>query len=72
MATEEKSSPIYMRLIFFLLFDAPSTHLTSLRELYVDRVIYVYGWQKYMGFLCSDWHNMIIWVGVLIYSAESQ
>ncbi|KAF8524462.1 hypothetical protein JB92DRAFT_3109514 [Gautieria morchelliformis] len=63
---KEASSPIYMKLFYLLLFDAPSTHLRGLRELYPDNVIHADGWQKYMEALCNDWHNMILWATVLL------
>jgi hypothetical protein len=61
-----------MKVFFLLLFDAPSTHLSTLRNFYVDKVVYTDGWRKFMEALSNDWHNMILWVGVPIYSAESQ
>lgn len=62
---EEEASSIFMKLFFLLLFDAPSTHLTTLREFYVDEVLYTDGWRTFMEVLLNDWHDMILWVCVL-------
>ncbi|KAF8531098.1 hypothetical protein JB92DRAFT_245273 [Gautieria morchelliformis] len=51
---------------FLLLFDAPSTHLTTLRKFYVDKVVYTDMWRKSMEALTNDWHNMILWATVLL------
>lgn len=56
------SSSILMKIIFWLFFDAPSTHLNTLRKLYVDEVLYTEAWVKYMEGMCTDWHDMILWV----------
>ena len=59
---EEGSPSIFMKLLFLLLFDAPSTYLINLRDLYVNQVLYAEGWRKYIESLCNNWHDMILWV----------
>ncbi|KAF8586599.1 hypothetical protein K439DRAFT_1631481 [Ramaria rubella] len=66
IAVDDKPSSIFMKIIFLLLFDAPSTHLTILNELYIDQVLYTDGWRKFMDALLNDWNDMILWATVLL------
>ncbi|KAF8464220.1 hypothetical protein JB92DRAFT_3150256 [Gautieria morchelliformis] len=66
MVKEEDPLPIFMKFAFLLLFDAPSTHLRSLRELSAGNVVYEDAWRTFMEALCNDWHNMILWATVLL------
>ncbi|KAF8525521.1 hypothetical protein BU17DRAFT_83762 [Hysterangium stoloniferum] len=55
-----------MKLVFLILFDAPSTHLTTLCEFYSDDVVYTEGWRKCVDHLLKDWQDMILWATVLL------
>jgi hypothetical protein len=59
---EPSKSSRLMKIVFLLLFDAPSTHLTTLQEFYIDQVIYSEGWRKFIEVLLKDWQDFILWV----------
>jgi len=61
-----KSRHPIMKLVFLVLFDAPSIHLTALCDLYAGKVIYTDGWQKSMNNLCKYWQDMILQAIVLL------
>lgn len=58
----EEETSIFMKLIFLLLLNAPSGHLTALRECYVDEILYTEVWQKFIEILLKSWQDMILWV----------
>ena len=64
MVVPEKPASTVMKLVFLLLFDAPSTHLSTLDEFYVDKVIYSDGWRQFIEVLLRDWQDFILWVQV--------
>jgi len=63
---EEKPPSVWLKIAFLLLFDAPSTHLITLQELWVDEVLYSEGWRKFMEALVADWQDLIFWTTVLL------
>ena len=69
MVDEEESS-IFMKIFFLLLFDAPSTYLSTIRKVYIDNVLYGDDWRKYVETTCNNWHDMILWVGAPFYLAN--
>ncbi|KAF8524409.1 caspase domain-containing protein [Hysterangium stoloniferum] len=63
---EWKSRHPIMKLVFLVLFDAPSIHLTALCDLYAGKVLYAEGWRKCMDHLCKNWQDMILQATVLL------
>ncbi|KAF8512518.1 hypothetical protein BU17DRAFT_96162 [Hysterangium stoloniferum] len=61
-----KSRHPIMKLVFLVLFDAPSIHLTALCDLYAGKVLYADAWRKCMDHLCKNWQDMILQATVLL------
>ncbi|KIJ27569.1 hypothetical protein M422DRAFT_37700 [Sphaerobolus stellatus SS14] len=64
---EEKRSKSYsMWFISIILFGAPNMHLKTIRELYVDHLIYQEGWRRLIELLLNDWQDLILWSTVVL------
>ena len=56
--TKATQGPIF-RIASMLLFHQPSVHLDQLSKMYVDKLITVLSWRKWIDQLISDWENSI-------------
>ncbi|KAF8515479.1 hypothetical protein BU17DRAFT_93470 [Hysterangium stoloniferum] len=55
-----------MKLVFLVLFDAPSVQLSTLREVYYGKVVYNERWKKCIDRLCETWGDIILQATVLL------
>ena len=49
----------FFRIVSLLLFHQPSVHLKQLREIYVDNLITLIRWTRFIERLMQDWENSI-------------
>ncbi|EIW86260.1 hypothetical protein CONPUDRAFT_148355 [Coniophora puteana RWD-64-598 SS2] len=57
---------VFMRVIMFMLFNAPHSHLARLRAVWIDRVVNQVPWKKFINGLNTEWKGYTLYSTVLL------
>ncbi|KAJ7472336.1 hypothetical protein B0H11DRAFT_2038630 [Mycena galericulata] len=57
---------LLFRIIAAFTFNAPSVHLRTLDEVYVDELLNLDPWRRFIDTLCLEWQELILFASVLL------